>query len=88
MDFNKIVVYALGVTAFLGVISSISSFIVFRAEFAREMETTQKMAAEHKVREIEKQICELGAPILWPACMLKYARYEALREREDYKADD
>jgi hypothetical protein len=85
MDFNKMVVYALGVTAFLGVISSISSFIVFRAEFSREMETTQKIAAEHKVRELEKQICEKGAPILLPICLLKYSRYEALREREDFQ---
>jgi hypothetical protein len=85
MDFNKLVVYALGITAFLGVMSSISSFIVFRAEFTREMEITQKTAAEHKVREIEKQICEKSVPILMPICLLKYARYEALREREDFQ---
>tara|TARA_R110002020_G_scaffold456825_1_gene673525 strand:- start:5897 stop:6154 length:258 start_codon:yes stop_codon:yes gene_type:complete len=85
MDFNKIVVYAVGIASIIALATTMSDWIPSQAEFNRETRSNKKAITENKIRTIERELCLTGDPDELVYCMLSYSRYEALREREDYR---
>jgi len=84
VDFNSIVIRAVGIMAIVTLVTTAASWIVWRGEFERETRANKKADAEDKIRGIEQQICMLGEPQDIAYCMLTFSRYEGLRERADY----
>ena len=82
MDFNKLVVYAVGLASIIALATTMADWIPSQAEFERETKANKKADTERHIRTIEQDICRKNEDL--ELCILLYNRYEALRQREEY----